>query len=147
MKKYNLRFLPFLLITVFAFASCNKGAGPEENDTTKPELTVTKPQQGAVFSKSSDILLSGSFSDNIELERCTISLSYSGQKNVSIVETAWEPADDVISLSGPEYALMDRKIFGESIPSDILAGNYAITVTVTDNSGNIAASTIEITIE
>jgi hypothetical protein len=147
MKRFDISILYSLFFTILVLAGCNKKSAPEEPDSTKPGFTITEPQSGNVLSKSGEILLSGTFTDNDGLKKCTLSLSYNGEKGVSIVEPVWEPEDDVIIMSGTEYTLTDKNIFGEAIPSDILTGSYIIDVSVEDISGNTATGMIEITIE
>jgi hypothetical protein len=136
----------FLLITLL-FSSCGEDAEEIIEDLNGPLGVVTKPSVGQKFSKGDLVLLSATFSDDKELKECSISLGYSGNKGASVVLPAWEPEAVVISLNNKEITITDRTLFGGAIPTEILTGEYSVTITITDKSGKSKSYVVDIVIE
>ena len=123
-------------LAVFSFAvfSCK-----DDNDTTKPGVTVTSPSSGEKYATGETIHLSADFSDNKELKSSSVSLSYSGSD-----ASPWKPGAVNISLSGTSQ-LVSQDVFG-SIPGNIALGDYTMTVEVSDAAGNTESRSVDIEI-
>ena len=120
-------------IMLFTF-SCK-----DENDTTKPEVTVSSPSNGNKYATGETIQLVADFSDNKELKSSSVSLSYAGSD-----ASPWTPGAVEISLSGTSQTVT-RDVFG-AIPNNISMGDYTLTVLVNDAAGNTESMSVDIEI-
>ena len=102
-------------------------------------------------------LYSGTFKDNEELKEVEFTLNHnkttssaSLKVSTGVDDDPWEPTKEVafkVILSGKEQELINKELFGETIPSDIWTGIYTLTITCTDKAGNKAISNIDVTIQ
>jgi len=136
MKK--LLGMSVFLLSLFVLASCGSD-DPEPSDETKPVINVTAPAANAEFTVGTDIMLSGTFTDDKELKGVTFTLA-------STETGAWTPAAHQVALTGVTETLTDEVLF-VTIPVDAVTGDYTLTVTLTDAAGNTANKNIAIEIE
>ena len=131
----------FLLLSVvglmFFLLNCK-----DDNDTTKPEVTVTAPTADAVYAIGESINLTAEFSDNKELKSCKASITYTGDGSGD--GNPWAPSATSISLSGTSQSV-DQVLFGGEI-TDCKLGDYTIKLEVSDAAGNVATKEIDIKI-
>jgi hypothetical protein len=137
----------FLFLTIL-FSGCEGEEGETIiEDLNGPLGMITKPTMGQTFTRGDLILLSATFSDDLELKECVIEIAYSGEKSASVVHPEWEPVAVTITFGDKEVSIVDRELFGGEIPAEILAGEYTITLTLKDKSGKTKSFVIDITIE
>jgi hypothetical protein len=147
MKKL-LQYIILILVTMLIVSGCEKGESPENIiDSKSPTVVVTKPQHNQTFPRSGSILLSAIFSDDNDLKQCIIGLSFKEEKSASKVYPPWDPADETIVFAGTEKSIVDRLLFGGTIPLNIQTGIYKVTITIQDKAGNSNNYLIDIVIE
>jgi hypothetical protein len=149
--------LVFLLFTLFSvlFVACGSDDDDDNNeepkDTEAPVIELSTPsEENNVYSQGSSILVNATLTDNVELDTCYMSLTYS-PKNVSdmlkgIDDEPFQPDNQGYSLSGKqEYIFDDENPFGP-IDIDSKPGEYTFSITVEDAAGNEASEDITISI-
>lgn len=125
-------------------------------DEDAPEMTITAPTANQAFTSGNYIKLTGTFTDNVELDKVVASLqmmpaaSPTSLKGAKIIPEEWAPADFEISLSGTSDSV-DENLFttdddGGMIPTDAMAGEYKLTLTLYDAAGTTATEEIMISI-
>lgn len=128
----NGRFAAAALLTVSLLASCSGGPAPQPDpndrpgveDTLKPTLELTSPQEGS--SVSGSLLLEGRVSDNVGLSRLTYRFGNGNEQTLTL------PADGVIRQNLCLCGLQ--------------AGTYTLTVTAYDAAGNSTSVTRTVTV-
>ncbi|MBR8536168.1 DUF4625 domain-containing protein [Carboxylicivirga sediminis] len=150
MKKI-LEVSVFLLVMFIAVGCGGSGSEvePEPKDVMNPEMTITKPVEGATVIKGNSLDLSGTFTDDIELEGLIITLSFNQTKSSNGITDPWEPINnpELIALTGKEDEVTNHQLFEEYIPADCKGGQYLLTLELKDKAGKSISKQINIIIE
>jgi len=102
------------------------------DDLSQPEITLSSPAEGSVWTSGTDILVSGNLSDNIALSKAEIQFFHSG---VLV-------ADRDIDLALPTHALQET-----FSTTGWVSGAYTLVVKVYDQVMNSSEKTINLLIE
>lgn len=150
MKK-NLGYIVLLLLVTLTYGcggSDSEEPTPDPVDSKNPEMTISAPAEGATVLRGSDLTLSGTFTDDMELESLTVTLSFNDTKAFTGIDDPWEPAGspETIVLSGTEDTLTNLSLFGESIAADCKVGSYVLTLDLKDKSGKMTSQTINVVV-
>ena len=141
--------LSFLLIGVFACGSDSEGP-----DTEGPSVDITTPNETDTYKRGTALPLNAKFTDNKELAKCIISISYvtpaSSAAQLKGIGTPWTPAEngdtEVINFTEKkEQTVTISMLFGQEIEAACLSGDYKLKFEMTDAEGN--ATSEEITIK
>lgn len=121
---------------------------PEPVDSKNPEMVISKPTEGATVMRSHDLQLTGTFTDDMDLESVTVTLSFNQTKAAAGINDPWEPSGspETIALIGKEDKLTDYNLFGEKIPFDCKVGSYLLKFDLKDKSGKTSSKQINIVI-
>lgn len=158
--KAKMKFLLPKMICLFVVASliltsCGSSDDDDDDeeivDTENPTISTDEPIADQTFSSGVSVHYTGTFADNIELDRVVFSIedtsdetSTSALKGATgIDDDPWEPEDYEVDLSSTSYEF-DDDIFDEVFSSDDWTGTYELTITVYDTSENSATETIDI---
>jgi len=128
------------------------GCGADEEkrdpiDRESPTMEIEKPVSNALIGKGTDLLLSGVFNDDLELENIELSLSFIQTKAENGITDPWTPSPETILLSHTRQVLTDEKLFGESVPLDCKSGAYKLRIVVNDKAGKSIVKEILIEID
>ncbi len=147
-KNFGAIVFSMLMILSYGCGGSDGGDTLEPEDTKNPEMIISKPGEGANVMLGNDLLLSGTFSDDMELESLVVSLSFNETKAEKGIEDPWEPGNnpEIIVLTGVEDELINHKLFAEKIPIDCKSGIYILTLSLKDKSGKSTSKQINITI-
>ena len=120
-----------LIVSLIALLSFSCGDdGKEDVDTTKPEVTIQTPSENDEYAVGETISLTATFTDNVELKNCTVSIS---QIQGNGDGSPWKPSSMNITLSGKSQSVNNQTLFGGAIPN-CQAGTYKIKIEVSDNA-------------
>lgn len=139
-KKY-LAIAPLLL--AFALTSCSDD--DPVKDVIKPTAVITNPVSGSTFQRGASIILDATFMDDMALESCELSLE--SLKSLKGFDDPWQPDVDKVMIEGEEDEVASHQIFKQSIPMDIMSGNYSLIIKVVDAAGNFTDYPVDIIIE
>lgn len=128
-----------------AFTGCSGDDDGGAKDLIKPVGTITLPVEGETFLRGASIIFEGTFSDNVELANCELSLSK--LKSLKGWDIPWVPANDMMFLQGKEDEVSAYQSFKQAIPLDIMSGDYVFNAKLVDVAGNYIVYSINITIE
>lgn len=109
--------------------------------STTPVLTVTKPAEASEYVAGAEfLLLSATCTDNKELKELVYKVEYMDGgitvlKGATGINDPWEPGEAKFDLSGNSETFTDEPLYGEQIPVS-KAGNYKLTLTLTDVDDN-----------
>ncbi len=148
MKKNLGATVLFMLMMLTYGCGSSGGDTPAPEDSEDPKISVSKPAEGATVMRGNDLLLTGTFTDDMELKDLTVTLSHTDTKVATGIKDPWEPAanPEVIALTGKDAELINHKLFGEKIPVDCKVGNYRLTLKLTDKAGKSVNKQINIVI-
>jgi hypothetical protein len=140
--------LSFLLFGVFACGSDSEGP-----DKEGPSVDITTPNETETYKRGSALPLNAKFTDNKELSKCTITITYvensSKAAQLKGIGTPWSATEgdpEVITFTEKKEEVVTRDmLFGEPIEAACLGGDYKLTFVMTDAEGN--ETTKEITIK
>ena len=121
----NLKYLAFAFILGLVAISCG------DDDSTAPVVNITSPAASSSYSVSDTINLVGSVTEDTKLETVTLTSDLGIDQNVT-------PLDSDTS-----------HLFNYNITLDSLTtpGNYSLTVTATDEAGNVGSDNVSISIQ
>ena len=109
--------------------------------STTPLLTVTKPTEASEYVAGENfLLLSATCTDNNGLKELIYRVDYMDRgktvlKGATGINDPWEPGGAKIDLTGNSKTFTDKILYGEQIPIS-KAGNYKLTLTLTDVDNN-----------
>ncbi|WP_430817282.1 DUF4625 domain-containing protein [Carboxylicivirga sp. RSCT41] len=141
--------LSFLLFGVFACGSDSEGP-----DTEGPSVDITTPNETDTYKRGSALPLNAKFTDNRELAKCIISISYvtpTGSAQLKGIGTPWAPAENgdtevIIFTEKKEQVVTIDKLFGDEIEAACLGGDYKLKFEMSDAEGNQSVKEITIKI-
>ncbi len=140
-KTIKLSRLVYLLFSIMVVTACSD---KEDIDSVAPVVELLKPVNSDLFLRGGAIVVNANVSDNVELRDMEISLA--ALKAAKGIDTPWTPDVQKIALSGKEQQIRNIVAFSQ-IPNDIMSGMYSLSIQVNDITGNIAKTTVIITIE
>lgn len=140
-KTIKLSRLVYLLFSIMVVTACSD---KEDIDSVAPVVELLKPVNSDLFLRGGAIVINANVSDNVELRDMEISLA--ALKAAKGIDTPWTPDVQKIALSGKEQQIRNIVAFSQ-IPNDIMSGMYSLSIQVNDITGNIAKTTVIITIE
>lgn len=140
-KTIKVSRLVYLLFSILVVTACSD---KEDIDSVAPVVELLKPVNSDLFLRGGAIVINANVSDNVELRDMEISLAT--LKAAKGIDTPWTPDVQKIPLSGKEQQIRNIVAFSQ-IPNDIMSGMYSLSIQVTDMTGNIAKTTVIITIE
>lgn len=140
-KTIKLSRLVYLIFSILVVTACSD---KEDIDSVAPVVELLKPVNSDLFLRGGAIVINANVSDNVELRDMEISLAT--LKAAKGIDTPWTPDAQKIPLSGKEQQIRNIVAFSQ-IPNDIMSGMYSLSIQVTDMTGNIAKTTVIITIE
>lgn len=129
-KTPNLSKRPLFLV-LFATLTLFTSACTEDGDITSPEVTISSPNEGDVFTVDQMIDLVGRATDDIALQNLNISSDLGINEDI----TSFDDASDF-----PFNFLL-------TLDSLTAAGEYSISLTATDTSGNTDEEVVNIQIQ
>ncbi|MCG8581779.1 MAG: DUF4625 domain-containing protein [Bacteroidales bacterium] len=140
--------LSFLLLGVFACGSDSEGP-----DTEGPSVDITTPNETDTYKRRTALPLNAKFTDNKELAKCVISISYvtpTTSAQLKGIGTPWAPAENgetetINFTEKKEQIVTIPMLFDQEIEAACLGGDYKLKFDMTDAEGN--TSTKEITIK
>lgn len=148
-------------VGVFMLSACG-GSDPKPIDSEKPSIATEFPTAGNEYGMTQPLMYKGTFTDDTELSNVKFSLEVDQSKAVSTSlkvatgtgDPAWTPKAETVVLSGKSQ-IVDQAIFsadykddgdGMGIPTGVYSGNYMLTITCTDKTGNQIVETVSIQI-
>jgi len=129
------------------FTNCSD----DEGDTTKPQITLNSPEEGAVFKAGSAIHITFDLEDNEELGSYYIDIHANSEGHGSHSRAALNTKTKDFSIKKPgdiAPGLKNEHIETEiNIPDDATPGEYHFLINCADASGNssLVVRNIEIT--
>lgn len=133
LKKYSYLLLAGVLAT-FSVA-CDDEDGTTIRDTEKPTATLTSPTQDQVtagFMAGTSLTVTGTVSDNRDLETVTLMINAPGETTPWFTET-WTEAD----FSGNTLQINETI----DIPANTAEGAHTMTLTALDDAENLFTQT------
>ncbi|WP_430812419.1 MULTISPECIES: DUF4625 domain-containing protein [unclassified Carboxylicivirga] len=132
MKKYISKIGVLLVVlSGLLVVSCSDDDDPA--DTNAPQASFTAPAEAAVYQRGQSLICDAVFEDDRELAQLHVSIAnVSGLKGW---DTPWTD-EEVIPLVGKRMEMSGQQLFGEAIPMEIMSGEYEVTFTVEDKTGN-----------
>ncbi len=118
----------------------------ENEDTTPPVADVALPTDNTLYYRGNTLMFTGYFSDDVELKECTFYLAQ-GLKAARGWDSPWQPDAQTFQLSGTEDTLVEQYLFELMIPSDIMSGDYVLTILTVDKALNYCTTEIPISIK
>ncbi len=116
-------------------------------DQENPQMSISAPIEKTVIYKGEEILLTGTFTDDVDLKELVITLiSPSTAKSTFGIENPWEPESEIIELSGMKQDINAKVLFDETVPVDCTSGAYIVSILLKDASGKETINNIEIEI-
>jgi len=128
-----MKYLKTLMLAAcsVAFVACG-GSDDPAPDTTKPVISITSPSLSTDVAVGSDFKVTGTITDNIDLKNYTIEVSFVGPTTkTTLYDFDFDRVNETIS--GKEFTIPFEAI---EVPAATNTGNYKLTVTATDKSGN-----------
>lgn len=143
MKKININYWCFLMVIVVSVmgSSCSKD---DPKDNTSPVVVIENPLEGANYLRSQSLILNGTFTDDRELSHIEVAIS--SLKSARGYNDPWNTSE-TIELTGTEQVIKSYALFGQSIPADIMSGDYTLELIVVDKALNYTKHSIPIGIE
>lgn len=139
----KLFLFSFLLIPLFftLLHSCSKDKN--EEGATDPVLNITYPDNDSKFNMGGDnhINFTGSVSDDIELKKLVITLTWHGETKSSEIDgdgavtginDPWEDQIETITLTGKLQSFTNKDVFSSPIPDNIKPGFYDLSFELTN---------------
>ncbi len=148
MKTY-LKWLCFLIL-IASVSSCSKGGSSSEPipaaDTTKPVINIANPTSNKNFTLGLPLHLQMDLSDNVELKSYKVIITKSLK---GVVTSDWAFSQTWPIAAGKKTFTVNQSEI--TVPLTVTGnqtttGNYDLTVTCTDMSGNESTTTITIII-
>ena len=156
--KIPVKYLIVASLLILGFSNCSKKGTNEPvpviKDTTKPTISISNPYAGQSFVPGNTIVFQATFSDNEKLKNYEIAISkvVLGGLVLKNVPTA-VPWSYTKPSTGFSFGVkqQDINLSDISIPltintNRVETGKYNFKVTCTDESSNIATTTLEINI-
>lgn len=138
-----------LCILVIILSSCSKSGSssePPPPDTTKPTINLIDPTSNIVFLLGSPIHLQMNLSDNAELKSYKVAITKS-LKGIQTSDWAFSQTWQITAGKKTFTVNQSEIIVPVTVTGNqTTTGNYDITITCTDTSGNEATTTITIVI-
>ncbi len=141
--KYKQLIYSLSIIGLVLLSACEKDE--EVKDIIKPNCSIVKPTDDALFFRGSSIIFEGYFTDDIELGSCELFLTT--LKATKGWDDPWTPLVDRIELSGTKADISAYQVFKDIIPQDIMSGDYILNIKVSDKAGNFSMYTVNIYID
>ena len=155
MKNTLLALAAFLVLSMGAVTTgcSSKDADPVTPTVAGPTITVTAPADNKEYSTGATIQLSGVFTSISNLARLSATVAY---KSVLVSGTLrstspvrilkgtsvkWAATKDLALTAAVTQTLTDEVLF-VAIPADAEAGNYSLTLVVTDVANKSATKVI-----
>lgn len=120
-----------LLLAIFTAVVLFTSGCAEDGDIISPEVTISSPNEGDAFTIDQPIDLVGRATDDVALQNLNISSDLGIDQDFSTFD---DPADFPFN-------------FELTLDTLTLAGNYSITLTATDTSGNTDEEVVNIQIQ
>ncbi|WP_430815939.1 DUF4625 domain-containing protein [Carboxylicivirga sp. RSCT41] len=140
----KFRFLYTALTLSLVLTACSGDDDEAVKDLIKPTGTITMPLEGETFLRGSSIIFEGTFSDDVELAHCELSLSK--LKSLKGWDIPWTPESDLVHLQGTEDEVSAYQAFKQVIPSDIMSGDYVLNAKLVDEAGNYIVYSVNVKI-
>lgn len=141
--KMNIKSL-FLIaaMSLSVFTGCSKDDEKEVKDLIKPNCDLTQPTDGLVIQRGNSLIFEGYFTDDNNLKSCEFTLT-----TLKGWDVPWEPVMDIIELSGTEQNITGYQVFKETVPVEIMSGDYTLNIRVNDEAGNYNIYSVGIVID
>ena len=123
----------FILLSILSLSLIMVSCG----DDNGPEINITTPSNGDTFLAGGTISLAGSVTDDVEVSTLGIELTGAVVTTYTINLTA---ATDRTTINLASIQALE-------IDATVTPGDYVLTITATDNEGNIAMESIDVAVE
>lgn len=140
----RLTILLSTLFSVLVLISCGKD--DDNKDIEDPTVQITSPVEDAIYLRGNTLYLNASFTDNEELQKCTVELTQN-LKSTKGWDQLWQPEPVTFALSGKSDEIVDQYLFQSTIPSNIMSTDYMVRVIVSDRALNFTTVEIPISIK
>lgn len=121
----KIKYIAFALVLGFVAISCG------DDDDTSPIVNLTAPTAGSSYTVADEIILTGTVTEDTKLETVVISSGLGQDINITPLDS---DTSHVINLS-------------LTLDSLTTAGDYTLTVTATDETGNAGSDNVQITVQ
>jgi hypothetical protein len=121
----KIKFLALALVLGFVAISCG------DDDSDAPIVNITSPAEGTTYAVTDTILITGSVTEDTKLQTVNITSNLGLNQNLSPLDS------DTLHVLNLNLTL----------DAMTAAGNYTLTVTATDEAGNVGTDDVEITIQ
>jgi hypothetical protein len=133
---------------VIPFVGCGSD---DDGDIEKPVINIDLPVGNSSFVRSvEEIIVSGTLTDNQELDTCVVSLSTDLKSGLVLKgiddPVPFTPDPKGFSLSGKSYEFPEHESPFGKISNNAKEGIYKLHIEVTDKAGNRNTKDIAITI-
>jgi len=143
-------FIPALLLLIGT--SCKKNSTPDTTpvttpDTTKPTISLVDPTAGMAYVLGTNIHLQMDLSDNVELKSYKVVIA----KSTKGLQTSdWAYTNTWVLASGKKTTTVNQSEIAIPLTvtgNQVTVGNYDMTITCTDTSGNEATTMLLIVLK
>jgi hypothetical protein len=144
--KMQFKWIYVLVIIMSGFSCSKKSTTPEPSDTIKPVISLIDPTSNKIFTLGSPLHLQIDLTDNVELKSYKVTIT----KSLKGIQTSdWAFSQTWVIVAGKKTFTVNHSEI--TIPLTVTGnqtttGNYEMTMTCTDTSGNEATTTVTITI-
>ncbi len=138
-----MKLLNYTLAVILSLGlmSCGSDGGDDDNDTTKPTIKISSPNNSTVVKAEKNLTVNIKVSDNVALDSYELTVNYVGAKN-GVKTTKEFKFDSKTDKDADGKAL--PKISGKNstisfpmlISKDAKPGVYRLTIKVTDKAAN-----------
>ncbi len=121
----KIKYLTFAFLLGFLAISCG------DDDSAAPVVNLTSPAAGSTFTVADTILLTGTVTEDTQLETVVLSSDLGQDLNLTPLDS---DTSHVVNIN-------------LTLDSLTTAGDYTLTVTATDEAGNAGTDAVQITVQ
>ncbi|MCT4589970.1 MAG: DUF4625 domain-containing protein [Carboxylicivirga sp.] len=149
----NLRLLLLFCIAACLFSACTISKRDVEpisaEDREAPRIDLKSPVNEEVYKRATELPLSATFSDDVGLKQCTVTIEYQQKTNAALkgLRSPWTPSPDVISLDKATEKEISTSLFDVAIKASCKPGQYRLKLVLEDLVGKTTEETVMISIK